>query len=395
MIARQVAQLQSKPNNIIVQLMALMFFSSVGRGLIAPYVTLYLSQLGTSGASIGLIVAVASLVELSMSPLLNNFADKHNRHRFLLLTQYGMLGLGAFLLALTDQVVILAGVVVLIELGKRSAVVLSLQLTMIRLEQINRSILGRVRAFNAIGFSVANLFQGIIFVLFGFTGMFMTAGLLIVSSTWFTRALPKQISTRKGLNRVAPRTRKFYLLVLIQVFVQLGVRSGFTFWLIHLTNNLGVEIENIGVLVALMAFSEAPFFFLFDSVVQRLDVRIIYMIGASSMGAVWMLIAIAPSPGWLIPILLFRGLAFSWLNLSVLVLISRISDPRNVATNQSLLQVTVPGLATLFGAPLMGWIYDHYVAWIYFGVCMLLMVVGALMMLVMYRVMIPTFIEDE
>lgn len=395
MIARQVSQLCIAPNNIILQLMALMFFSSMGRGLIAPYVTLYLSEIGTSGTAIGLIVAVASLIELIVSPVLNNFADKHNRHRLLLWVQYGMLSLGAFFLAFTHQVVILAGIVILIELGKRSAVVLSLQLAMIRLEEINRDIVGRIRAFNAIGFSLANLFQSILFVLFGFTGMFMTAGAIIASSIWFTRVLPKQISTRKKVGQLAPRPSKFYWLVVIQVFVQLGVRSGFTFWLIHITDNLGVFVEDIGIIVALMALSEAPFFFLFDALVQRFNVRIIYMMGAVTMGIMWMLLAIAPSAGWVLLILPLRGFGFALLNLSIMILISRISDPRNVATNQSLLQITVPGIATLFIAPLMGWIYDHYMAWVYFGLCTLMMIVGALMMLVMYRVMIPTLIEGD
>ena len=394
MITRQVAHLRKPPNNIILQLMALMFFSSMGRGLIAPYVTLYLSEIGTSGTAIGLIVAIASLIELSVSPILNNFADKHNRHRLLLVMQYITLSLGAFALALTDHVVILAGIVILIELGKRSAVVLSLQLTMIRLEEINRNILGRVRAFNAIGFSLANLFQSILFILFGFTGMFMTAGAIIASSIWFTRVLPRQV-TRKKVSQIAPRPRKFYWLVLIQVFVQLGVRSGFTFWLIHITDNLGVYVEDIGIIVALMALSEAPFFFLFDAISQRFNVRIIYMIGALSMSVMWVLLAIAPSAGWILLILPLRGFGFALLNLSVMVLISRISDPQNVATNQSLLQITVPGVATLFVAPLMGWIYDHYVAWVYFGLCTLMMVVGALMMLVMYKFMIPSLIETE
>jgi MFS transporter, PPP family, 3-phenylpropionic acid transporter len=395
MISRPIAQLRVSPNNIIIQLMALMFFSSMGRGLIAPYVNLYLSEIGTSGTAIGLIVAIASLVELSMSPVLNNLADKHSRHRLLLIIQYGILSIGAFFLAFSDQVIILGGIVILIELGKRSSVVLSLQLTLIRLEEINQNILGRVRAFNAIGFSLANLSQTVIFAIAGFTGMFFTAGVIIASSSWFTRVLPRQASNRKKLGTLAPRSRKFYWLVLIQIFVQLGVRSGFTFWLIHITNNLGVFVEDIGIVVALMALSEAPFFYLFDSLLKRFNVRIIYMMGTVCMGAMWLLLGIAPSAAWIILILPLRGFGFALLNLSILVLISRISDPRNVATNQSLLQITVPSLATLFVAPLMGWIYDHYVAWIYFGVCALMMVVGALMMLVMYRVMIPTLIESD
>lgn len=390
---RYLAQYQKPPDNVIVQLMALMFFSSVGRGIVSPYVSLYLSQVGATGAVIGTIVAISSLVELILSPILNNYADKHNRHRLLLITQYSVFSIGAFLLAFTQDIVLLAGVIVLIELGKRSAIVLSMQLTLTRLEQLNRDILGRVRSFNAIGFSLANLSQGVIFLLTGFTGMFVTGSLFVGSTLFFIRVLPKQISTRKINQQVAPRQRKFYILVLIQILVQLGLRSGFTFWLIHFTNNMGIYIEDVGIIVGISALAEVPFFIMFDSMVRRLDVRITYMLGASGMGLMWFLIAIAPTPIWILPILVLRGFAFALLSLSILILIARISDPRNVATNQSLLQVTVPGLATLFGAPLMGWIYDQYVAWIYFGLCMLLMMAGSLIMLIAYRTMEPTLIE--
>lgn len=389
MMRLQFAQLRTPTNNVIIQLMALMFFSSIGRGLVAPYINLYLSDLGTTGATIGLIAAIASLVELSFSPYLNNLADKHNHHRVLLMAQYACFSIGAFLLAFSTDVYVLAAIVILIELGKRSAIILSLQLSMIRLEEVKRNYLGRIRAFNAVGFSVANIFQGAIFLATGFVGMFFTSSIFMALTIWFTRVLPKQITTRKKNEEVAPRNRKFYILVLTQVLVQLGLRSGFTFWLIHLTKNLGMNFEDVGLILAITAMSEAPFFVLFDSIVRRIDVRITYMLGASGMAVFWLLLAIVPSPGWIIPILFARGLAFALFNLSILILISRISDPRNVATNQSLLQITVPGLSVLFGAPLMGWIYDHYEAWTYFGLCAVLMFAGVMVMVIMYRWMAP------
>jgi len=393
MLRRQIAQLRTPDNSVIAQLMALMFFSSVGRGLAAPYVNLYLNESGVSGTVIGTILGIAALVELTFSPFLNNLADKHKRHRLLLMAQYATYGLGMMLLAMADQVILLGIMVVLIELGKRSAIVLSLQLTLIRLEQMNRDILGRVRSFNAMGFSLVNIFQGGIFLAAGYLGMFVISGFFTIGSIFFTRVLPRQATTRKQDKTLAPRQRKFYFMVLIQVFVMLGLRAGFAFWLIHFRENLGIYTEHMGILVTVWALAEVPFFILFDSLVRRFDVRITYMMGAIGMGVMWFLVSIVPSPGWLIPILIFRGLVFALLNLSVLILISRISDPRNVATNQSLLQITVPGLAMLFGGPIIGWIWDNYSAPIFFGLCMLLMVSGALMMLVVYRHMTPSFIE--
>jgi PPP family 3-phenylpropionic acid transporter len=395
MMYGRLTRLQTPTNGVIAQLMALMFFSSIGRGFGAPYVNLYLDSIGVSATVIGTIVGIASLVELLFSPFLNNLADRYKRHRLLLVFQYAAFALGTFFVAMTTNIWFLGLIVMLIELGKRSAIVLSLQLTLIRLEQINRDIIGRMRAVNAFGFSLSNIFQGPIFLASGFLGMFMISGIFTGMSIWFMRVLPKQATTKKNDQSLAPRQRKFYFLVLIQVFVMLGQRSGFAFWLIHFTNNLGVYVEDIGILIAIWAFAEVPFFILFDSIIRRFDVRITYMLGASGMGVMWFLVSIVPSPAWLIPILLMRGLVFSMLNLSTLMLISRISDPRNVATNQSLLQITVPGLAMLIGAPLMGWFFDTYPAYVFFGLCMMFMFVGSLIMLIVYRYMTPTLIEAD
>lgn len=396
MIGRQqLSQLYSASNGIVPQLMILMFVSSVGRGFTTPYVNLYLDHIGASGTVIGSIVGLVALVELFVSPFLNNLADKYRRHRFLLKIQYLFFAIGSFLLATTQNLVFVAMFVVLIELGKRSAIVLSIQLTLVRLEQIERAILGRIRGFNALGFSAANLIQGIIYTASGYLGMFIWGGIFSLMAVWYTRALPREATTHQRDNTMAPRKRKFYFFVLIQIFVQLGALSGFTFWLIHFTNNLGIYPTDIGLIIAIGALAEFPFFVMFDSIVRRFDVRLVYTLGAFGLSLIWLVTGIIPSPIWVIPWLIGRGFSFALLNMSTHILISRISDPRNVATNQALLQITVPGVATLFGAPLMGWIYDHQPAPIYFALCMLLMIVGALIMVIVYRYMTPTLIEAD
>lgn len=389
MLRQTVTQIKLTDDRIVTRLMALMFFSSIGRGLATPYVNLYLSELGVTATAIGTILSVAALFELTVSPVLNNLADKYNRHRLLLILQYIFFTIGTIMMVASSSVVFLGAMIVLIELGKRSPIILSMQLSLTRLEQIHRDILGRVRSFNAFGFSLANFCQGLIFTFWSYGGMFVFGGLFTALSVGFINVLPKQIAHRKSDEPTAPRRRPFYFLILIQLIVMLGLNSGFAFWLIHFRDNIGIHVEDLGIILGISALVEAPFFALFDPIVRRYDVRLAYILGASGMGVTWLLMGVATSIIVLIPILIFRAFVFTMLNLSTLVLIARISDPRNVATNQSLLQVTVPGLAILFSAPLMGWIYDHYSPVIFFGVCMLMMLVGSGIMLVVYRFMVP------
>ena len=104
MMHGRLTRLQTPTNGVITQLMALMFFSSIGRGFGAPYVNLYLDSIGVSATVIGTIVGIASLVELLFSPFLNNLADRYKRHRLLLVFQYAAFALGTFFVAMTTNI---------------------------------------------------------------------------------------------------------------------------------------------------------------------------------------------------------------------------------------------------------------------------------------------------
>jgi MFS family permease len=61
----------------------------------------------------------------------------------------------------------------------------------------------------------------------------------------------------------------------------------------------------------------------------------------------------------LLPLMIVRGTFYTFQSVAISLLVSQISHPANVATNQSLALVTVPGLAVLLTGPISGWIFDN------------------------------------
>lgn len=390
MLAQRLQHWWTHQNTPINEIMALLFFAAFARGISAPYTNLYLAELGLSATVIGTLLSVGAIVEMILTPTLNTLADKYNCHRTVHKLQLAIYGVICLVLATMTNIWIVGAVILFIELGRRSAFVLGMQLTLTKLEELHVDTVGKVRSSTSVGFGVANLFTGTIFFIAQYAGLFFMAGCITFFSIFFTRALPHHIADKKSQKTTsAPRRRGFYVLLITQFFIMLGLNTGFAFWLIYFRQRLGVRIEDLGILLAMTALLEVPFFVMFDKLVRRWDVRSTYIIGAIGMALTWYLVGLVPSVGWLVPLLVVRGLTFALLNMSMIVLIAKISDPRNVATNQALLQITIPGIATTLGAPFMGWIFDNFSPQTFFDMCTLMMLIGASLALLAYPYFYP------
>jgi NADH:ubiquinone oxidoreductase subunit K len=64
---------------------------------------------------------------------------------------------------------------------------------------------------------------------------------------------------------------------------------------------------------------------------------------------------------------------------------NEISHPRNVATNQAIVQVTMPGIALLLTGSLYGYAYDQFGAGAFYALCALAAAVGVGIVVACFR----------
>ena len=361
-----------------VRLVALQFLSLAGIGIVWPYLNVFLTELGFSGTLIGTLGSAGALLSLVVTPLLNQLADRLLLHRRLFMFYMGGFALANIIFASARIEIIIVLAVLLYRLTVSPSITLGMQLTITHLVNSGKAILGQMRSFASLGFTLASLLAGQLVAVGGYPLLFWAAALLGLFTMLTATTFPgksKAKSTTDDDKR--PRNRGIYVLAASQFFVAMGTYNMYAFMFVHFNQNLGIASEHIGLWAALIGFVEFPFFFVMDAVLPRFRSQVAYLFGVLGTALFALLLGVVPSLPILAALLVLRGLTWPAYQLSSYTLVNNISHPRNVATNQAILQVTMPSIALLLTGSLYGWAFDHLGAPVFFSLSALASVVGA------------------
>ena len=99
----------SMPRNILFTLLASIFITLLGIGIIAPLMPIYATRLGASGIGLGLMVAGFSVSRGVLQPFVGGLSDRHGRKRFLVvgLLIYALAGVTYTLAASVEHLVLI------------------------------------------------------------------------------------------------------------------------------------------------------------------------------------------------------------------------------------------------------------------------------------------------
>ncbi|MCY3832242.1 MAG: MFS transporter [Chloroflexi bacterium] len=362
-----------------VRLVAVQFLSLGGIGIVWPYVNVFLTDQGFSGTLIGTLGSAGALLSLVLTPLFNQIADRLMLHRRLFMLYMGGFALASITFALAPHHLLLVLAVLLSRLTISPSLTLGMQLTITFLMSRGKAILGQLRSFASLGFTLASLVAGQLFALGGYPLLFWVAAgialLTVLASTIFPARSPDESKAEAGAKQ--PRNRGFYVMAASQFFVSMGTYNMYSFIFIHFNQNLDVASAHIGLWAALMGAVEFPFFFLMDAILPRFRIRVAYISGMLGTALFAFLLGVVSSTLLLAPLLVLRGVVWPCYQLSSFTLVNAISHPRNAATNQAILQVTMPSIALLLTGSLFGWAYDNLGPGPFFSLNALMCVIGA------------------
>ncbi|MCY4537859.1 MAG: MFS transporter [Chloroflexi bacterium] len=379
--------LSIRPQSYSIRLISLQFLTFAAIGMAWPYISLYLVDLEFSGTLIGTLASAGAVLSLVLTPLLNSLADKLLLHRRLLMIYLGGFALSLIIFASSRvQIVAIFGFL-LMKVTVSPSIALGTQMTMTQLLRQGKAILGQMRSFAALGFTVASLLAGAMFAAGGYPLLFGTGAVLVFISIQMSTVFPDK-PKRKTKDARRPKTarnRGFYVLIVSQFLIFMGVQNAFQFMFIHLSQNLGVATADIGLWAALLAGVEIPFFLLLDSIMPRVRMRTAYIVSALGMAAFLLLLGQVQTTLALALLLVFRGFTWPAIHLSSYTLVAEISHPHNVATNQAIMQVTMPAIALLITGSFFGWIFDNLGAGAFFGLSALVCAIGATIVIAGFR----------
>jgi len=362
-----------RTRSALYRIAAIHFTTFAARGFAAPFISLYLISVGFSGTQIGLLSSVSALLQLTLAPLLHRLADRTGRHRqlyYALLTGNITASLG--IVAFAANTLPLSGMILMRDSSDAPSTALLSQLTITWLDK-KQNTYGRLRAWGSFGYAMTTMISGYIFAAGGYGLLFVAATLLNLTLYPMIQVLPAR--TAESYHRAAPHksVSRGLVILLASLFLYFVGSAAFnSFMYVYFKQSLGASNALIGVIACVSALSEIPAMMLIDRILRRADLRIMLPIGVLGLGALWFILTQVTGTGLLIPLIMLRGTFYTLQLVCTTLLVSEISLPANVATNQALAQVTVPGLAILLTGSLNGWLFDHAGARVLFQIMALL-----------------------
>lgn len=362
-----------------LRLIALQFLSLAGIGIVWPYINVYLTELGFSGTLIGTLGSAGAVISLVLTPVLNQIADRLMQQRLLFMGYLGGFALANAIFAAAHATWLIIAAVLLFRVTVSPSMTLGMQLTIAQVIRSGKSVLGQIRSFASLGFALASLLAGWLFLIGGYPLLFWVGAAFALVSIQTATVFPAKAKDKPKTDDEAkqPRNRGFYVLAASQFFVAMGTYNAYVFIFIHFTKNLGVPSADVGLWAAILGIVEFPFFFLMDAILPKIRIRIAYIVSVLGIGVFMLLMGVVPNLPLLALLLVLRGLVWPGFHLSSFTLVNAISHPRNVATNQAILQVTMPSVALLLTGSLFGWTFDNLGPVAFFVLCALMCAIGA------------------
>ncbi len=344
------------------RIIAFYIFAFAAGGVIQPFLNIYLVEVGLTGTQIGVIQGWAALVAIVITPFIGLYADRTQRHRFLLGLIVFIKGISAPLLLLSTAWGWLAALVSVRVVTSKTQDALMNRLTLSWLKERGSLNLGSVRFWGALSFAATSLLAGYLATGRSVGVLFPLAGLMGVIAVFFVGVFPAQMAARRpgpSREKLFSRRPPALLFLLLIIFVYWLSRSGAeTFIYVHLSANLGAANPMIGLLGAVAGLSPIPALYLADWLRQRHGPVITMAMGIGLYGLAWLGLALITLPALAIPLNMLQGFGQALYMVSMVILMGEFGRPEQAATDQMLAQLTVPGLAGLLAQPVSGWLFD-------------------------------------
>jgi PPP family 3-phenylpropionic acid transporter len=344
-----------------------------------PFSSLYFRASGLDVAQIGILSALPGLLTIVAAPLWGLVADALRIHRLLLPLSIAGTLVPVLLISQVSGFGPLAALVVVQSLFTAPVIPLSDSATLAMLGG-DRERYGTQRVWGAVGWGLSSVAIGALIQYVGlgsiFVGYALMGFLTVLVALGMPRTTLPAVDFRRALGILARSARLGWLLLcLLLIGYCNGAITGF---LAIYLQDLGATGAQIGGALALSSFSELPVMALSPLFLRRFGARPV-LIGAGLIFALRVTIyALAPTPGWALGAQLLHGLCFAAIYTASVVEVQRLAPAGLEATSQSLFGMAFFGVAPALAGTIGGGIYQRSGAAVFFAVCAVVALVGAL-----------------
>jgi PPP family 3-phenylpropionic acid transporter len=346
-----------------------------GWGFILPFINLFYISLGLNGAQIGTIGSVSATVGLIFSPIIVTEIKKRPQARGILQTSLVLGAIGYFLLG--QQTFFLAIILTILFQSLAGAGIMPASDAMaIHVSAEAGKGYGSVRVWASFGWILTTLTSGWLIERYGFRAGFLGVSMmwilaasvtLLIQNRFFISpnlAEKRQSNLRTAFKHITrDRTLLGYAIAVIFMgFLNNGVLQFENVFL----SQLGASKQLISVAGILSAVVELPFMIIADRYVRRLGAHRVILFAVTMTLFQRLIVLLFPSIATIMIIRFIGGVAFSFLTISSIFLISSRTHQTETGTILAIYTVTLAGFVNVLAAPVSGIIFDAIGArWLY------------------------------
>jgi PPP family 3-phenylpropionic acid transporter len=336
-----------------------------GSGFLFPFITLFYTGQGLTGAEIGWLSTFGSITALIVAPGWGRFSDRMAQPRRLL--QFGLLVSASCMFWLSQQVLFawMAVLVIIEALLSAGVAPLSDALTL-SVTRGGSSGYGSVRLWGSLGWAVTALVGGGLiertglFAMFGgyaISAVVCIALVALIDTQSFSAPARSDAPSARATTRTLLANRALIGLALALAVAWFTTTGFHQFEPIYL-KQLGAGELIIGLASTIGALIELPGMLWADRLVRGLGadrlLRLSFALDVVRLGG----ILIAPSVPMILISHAINGLSYSFYAIALIEFIGEHAPDRQMTTTLAVFTVTLPGLIRILAAPAGGWLFD-------------------------------------
>ena len=318
----------------------------------SPYRVLYYQSLDFTGAQIGLLTGIAPLITLFSVPLLTGFADRTQRHRFVM--SMALIGVVAILIAY-PLVVSFLPLFLLVILSTVFFSVLNPLLNSASMYMLGekKELYGRIRLGGTLGFSltavVAGYFvesHGLKFAFWGGAGILLFALLLSQKLEHGAEESKKTTDWRNMLELLKKPHFQLFLLISLSGGISFATLNAYLF---PYMKTLGAGESLMGIALTVGTLIEIPVLFFSDRFVKRFKAYHLLLFSLAMTGLRFLLLVVAPSSSFVLAVQLLNGFNYPLLTVAGVTYADEYAPEGFRATAQGLFIASYAGIGSAIG----------------------------------------------
>ena len=350
---------EAKRGLFVAKLLFFCYYGSIGA--LAPFLNVYLEQIGLTGIQIGWIGSIPPLIALFANPFWGAISDRWQIHRGVLAGLAFTAGLISLLFLTSTLFWPILTFTVLMTFFRRPIGSI-IDGTAVQMVKKTGDTYGRQRLWGSLGFVTVSYSLGWLLTgrdltyAFWFHAFLMTVVCTAVSLRLPIEGGKERVSILAGVRQLAGR-RSYRGFLASVAFFGMGMSGYLTFLSLYMIDLGGTE-RDLGLLWVAVGIMEVPVMYFGARSFERYGYRTILQLSFFGFMIGWTIMAFASSPLYLILNALIISASFACYWVSVVNYASESAPEGLSATAQALIGAVQSGLGWSIGSVVAGYLWE-------------------------------------